>query len=88
MKTIFFYITIILFAVGCSKNNNSSSGYATDVFPDKVGDTWTYLVNDTSIYSYNQQPNIITQYNMNVSIINSTQLTILAHGLLCMYRKT
>jgi hypothetical protein len=51
---------------------DTTNTFATDTFPNKVGDTWLYLVNDTTV---NGQDSTASQYNMTVSIINSTQLT-------------
>ena len=62
MKKIFFCCIILLFAFACKKgNNNNNNGVnenATDLFPDKPGDTWLYLVNDTAVYTLNGQSNV------------------------------
>jgi hypothetical protein len=75
MKTILSYSTILflLLATGCSKNSNSNNTNtsATDIFPNKVGDNWLYLVNDTTV---NNQDSSAAQYNMTISIVDSVQL--------------
>lgn len=75
MKSILFCCIILLLVSGCRKSidNNAGNQNRTDIFPNKVGDTWVYLVNDTS-YSF-QNPATIVQYNMTVSIIGSVQLS-------------
>jgi len=78
MKTILLCCTLLLFAFGCKKNNNSDNGntintYATDIFPNKVGDTWLYLVNDTTVNLFSHDSSAI-QYSMSISITDSVQL--------------
>lgn len=73
---LFCCITLLL-AFGCRKsnnNNNSGNQNATDIFPNKVGDTWVYLVNDTTVPKFNGQSSTIAQYNMTITIIDSVQL--------------
>ena len=48
MKTILFSFMLILLAEGCRKSNNNSNIASNEIFPDKVGDTWHYLVYDTT----------------------------------------
>jgi hypothetical protein len=75
MKNIFFCFIVLLTTYGCKKdnNNNSDRNYnGSDVFPNKIGDTWVYLVNDTSFTSSNS--GTVSQYNMTISIIDSVQL--------------
>ncbi len=65
-------ICILLFAFGCRKNDKNAISNSTDIFPNKVGDTWLYLVNDTTV---NGQDSSAVQYNMTVSVIDSIQLS-------------
>lgn len=77
MKSILFCCTILFFAVGCRKGNNydySSNQNATDIFPNKVGDTWLYLVNDTTVNRNTPLDSPASQYNLRVSVIDSIQL--------------
>src|SRR5260221_14233952 len=72
MKNILILSIILLFVSGCKKdNNNTANTIATDTFPNKIGDTWLYLVNDTTI---NGQDSTAAQYNMTVSVTDSVQL--------------
>jgi hypothetical protein len=76
MKNIFFCFIVLLITYGCKKdnNNNSDSNHSgSGIFPNKIGDTWVYLVNDTSFTSSNS--GIVSQYNMTISIIDSIQLS-------------
>jgi hypothetical protein len=75
MKKMLFCCIVLLLAFGCRKSNNNNIGTqnATDIFPNKVGDTWTYSVNDTS-FSY-QNPVTAVQYNMTISVIDSVHLS-------------
>jgi hypothetical protein len=73
MKTLVFCTMILLFVIACRKNAVSSANQnGSDTFPDKIGDSWTYLVNDTT-YTL-QTPLVITQYTMTVSVIDSITL--------------
>ncbi len=73
MKQIFLYSIAILLASGCRKssNSNGTTKGATDVFPNKVGDTWVYKVMDTLVNANVRTP---SQYDMNVSITGSVTL--------------
>lgn len=60
---------------GCKKvNSNNNNQTATDVFPNKVGDTWLYLVNDTTVNRSAPNDSPAAQYNLRVSVIDSIQL--------------
>lgn len=74
MKTILSCCVSLLFALGCRKNShNNNNQSSASIFPNEVGDNWTYIVNDTSYSDYQPNP-IIAQYNMTVSIIDSVTL--------------
>jgi hypothetical protein len=75
MKNILICFTILVITYSCKKRstgNNNSNQNGSDIFPNKVGDTWIYLVNDTS-YAFSNSATI-SQYNMTISIIDSVQL--------------
>src|SRR5450432_1597482 len=71
MKTLFFSLLLILLAAGCRKHNYSNI-VSNEIFPDKVGDTWHYLVYDTTING--NIPTAFSQYNVDVSIVADTTL--------------
>ena len=68
MKTIIFSFILILLAQGCRKSNDSSNVASNEIFPGKVGDTWRYLVYDTTTGGGS------SQYYVDVSIISDTTL--------------
>jgi hypothetical protein len=73
MKYLLIGFSSLLIVYSCKKGstgNNNQNG--SDVFPNKVGDTWVYLVNDTS-YAFSNSATI-SQYNMTIAIIDSIQL--------------
>jgi hypothetical protein len=73
MKNILICFSILLLVYGCKKTGTGNSNQTgSDVFPNKVGDRWVYLVNDTS-YAFSSSATI-TQYNMTISVIDSVQL--------------
>ena len=72
MKSILSCLIILLITAGCKKSHDDNDQNGPGVFPNKVGDTWVYLVNDTSYGASNSAT--ISQYNMTVSIIDSVQL--------------
>jgi hypothetical protein len=69
MRRFPLFAVILLLVVACKKNHDQP---APEIFPDKVGDNWLYLVNDT--FTTYQSPPVITQYNMMVSVIDSILL--------------
>ena len=83
MHKIAFGCFIVLLTAGCRKTSigNTANNNATDIFPDKVGDTWQYLVNDTSISVISSQNKTVTHYNLTVSIIDSVYLPASIHGI-------
>ncbi len=68
MKTLFFSYMLLLVAAGCHKVNNSSNKASGEIFPNKVGDTWHYLVYDTTTGGSR------SQYYVDVSIVADTAL--------------
>ena len=71
MKKLLYCCIIALLALSCRKTNPDTTATAA-IFPDKVGNSWLYQVNDTA-YSF-ANPAIITQYNMTVTITDSVTL--------------
>ena len=74
MKPLFFCGIIFILASGCEKNNNTGTSSGTDIFPNKIGDTWVYLVNDTTFIRSNHQDFTVDQYHVTVSVVDSVQL--------------
>jgi hypothetical protein len=73
MKAISLCCMLLLLTLACRKSdNNNSNNNATEMFPSKPGDTWVYLVNDTT--SKYGSPDSIRQFNMTVTVIDSIQL--------------
>ncbi len=61
---------LILLATGCKKSNNGNTN-AQEQFPNTIGDTWHYIVKDTTI-----QGNLVsgsTQYNVDVLIVDTVK---------------
>lgn len=70
MKTIRIGIVLLFVAWGCNKSSPGNSG-SQDLFPNKIGDSWHYLVKDTTL-----QGNLdsgVTQYNVDVLVIDTVK---------------
>jgi hypothetical protein len=65
LKTLFLALVLILLAVSCNKSNNQNTG-TQDIFPNKIGDSWHYLVKDTTIQGNLDSGSI--QYDVDVLI--------------------
>ncbi len=72
MRTALILLAFLVVQVGCKKTNDDNNNDLASVFPNKVGNTWTYLVNDTSYFL--QNPPTITQYTITVSVIDTITL--------------
>lgn len=72
MKTLFFSFMLLLLAAGCSKSNNTGNTPSNEIFPDKIGDIWHYLVYDST--TGGNIPIAYSQYNVDVSIMADTSL--------------
>jgi len=72
MRTPLIIVAILVVQVGCKKTNVADNNDPVSIFPNKVGNSWTYLVNDTSYFLLN--PPTITQYTMTVSIVDTITL--------------
>lgn len=71
MKIIRYSIIVLLLS-GCKKNNDNQHINSTEIFPDKVGNSWTYNVHDTTIHFTSDSS--FAEYNLTVSIVDSIQL--------------
>ncbi len=61
---------LLVLAIACKKTNNGNTS-SQDVFPNKIGDQWHYLVRDTTIQG-NQDSGSI-QYNLDVTIVGTVK---------------
>src|ERR1700733_1443700 len=62
---------LLAFMAGACKKNNTGDTGSSDIFPNKVGDRWHYLVKDTT-ESYNDST--ATQYDLYVNIVGRVLL--------------
>jgi hypothetical protein len=73
MKIVFLFCGLVLLGWSCKKIHEGSAGHdASDFFPNKVGDTWLYHVTDTLLTT--QTVDSIREYDMTVSVVDSTIL--------------
>ena len=74
LKREILYVAVLLLGLtpGCKKSNSVNTT-ADDQFPNKIGDTWHYLVKDTTIHG--GQNSSSTQYNVDVVIVNTVKLS-------------
>ena len=70
IKTFTPGILILLLPLACNKSNSGSTS-SPDVFPNKFGDRWQYLVKDTT--TQGNQESSSTQYTVNVEIVGMVQ---------------
>ena len=63
---------LLLMAAGCKKEDTGNAG-SLDVIPNTVGDSWHYLVKDTTIQG--SQFGGSTQYNVDILIIDTIKLS-------------
>ncbi len=70
MKIPFIAFTLLLLAAGCKKNTNTTASGSS--FPNDIGDTWHYLVYDTT--TVNNAVSDTTAYNVDVTIVADTTL--------------
>ena len=61
-------VLLLLLAIGCSKSNTGNTN-SPDLFPNKTGNAWHYLVKDTTIKG--NVGVVSTQYNVDVLIVNN-----------------
>jgi hypothetical protein len=70
LKTICLGAVLLLMATGCNKSNTRNTS-SLDVFPNTIGDSWHYLVKDTTIQG--NQDSGSTQYNVDVLIVDTVK---------------
>ena len=68
LKTFYMGIVLLLLTVSCNKSNTQNTG-SSDSFPNKIGDTWHYMVKDTTIQGNLDSGS--TQYNVDVLIVDT-----------------
>jgi hypothetical protein len=70
MKNIHVGVFLLVLVTSCNKSNTGNSG-SPDLFPNTIGDSWHYLVKDTTI-----QGNLDSgskQYNVDVMIVGTVK---------------
>ena len=68
LNTFFKGVVLLFLAVGCNKSNTQNTG-SRDVFPNTIGDSWHYLVKDTTIQGNLDSGS--TQYNVDVLVVDT-----------------
>ena len=68
MKTFYKGVVLLLLAAGCNKSNTQNTS-SLDVFPNTVGNSWHYLVKDTTIQGNLESGS--TQYYVDVLIVDT-----------------
>jgi hypothetical protein len=61
---------LLLLGTGCHKSNTGNRG-SRDVFPNTIGDSWHYLVKDTTLQG--SQLGGFTQYNVDILIVDTVK---------------
>jgi hypothetical protein len=69
-KAFFTGVVVLLIVTGCNKSNNQNTA-SRDVFPNRIGDSWHYLVRDTTIQGNLDSGS--TQYNVDVLIVDTVK---------------
>jgi hypothetical protein len=70
LKTVYMGVVLLSLAAGCNKSNPQNIG-SLDVFPNTIGDSWHYLVMDTTIQGNLDSGS--TQYNVDVLIVDTVK---------------
>ena len=70
LNTFFKGVVLLFLAVGCNKSNTQNTG-SRDVFPNTIGDSWHYLVKDTTIQGNLDSGS--TQYNVDVLVVDTVK---------------
>jgi hypothetical protein len=70
LKTVYMGVILLSLAAGCNKSNPQNIG-SLDVFPNTIGDSWHYLVMDTTIQGNLDSGS--TQYNVYVLIVDTVK---------------
>ena len=71
MKTIYIGGVLLLLVAGCNKSNTGNID-SQDLFPNKIGNYWHYMINDTTIQGNLDSGS--TQYNVDVLIVDTIRL--------------
>jgi hypothetical protein len=95
MKKIRWAFIIFFLAAGCQKSDSSSqvlppendSTSSQVLFPNRVGDEWHYLVNDTAIHNSGFDSSVvISKYDVDVAIVGRVRLANNAIATIWQYR--
>jgi hypothetical protein len=70
LKTVCIGAVLLLLFAGCNKIDTGNTG-SLDVFPNTIGDSWHYLVMDTTIQG--NQIGSSTQYNVDILIVDTVK---------------
>src|SRR5450432_815960 len=70
LKTIHRGVLLLLLAAGCNKSNTGNTG-SPNLFPNRIGDAWHYLVRDTTLQGNLDSGS--TQYNVDVLIVDTVK---------------
>ena len=70
LKTFYMGVVLLLLAAGCKKTNTQNTG-SPDVFPNAIGDTWHYLVKDTTIQGSMDSGSV--QYAVDVLVVDTVK---------------
>jgi hypothetical protein len=70
LKTVHRGVLLLLLAAGCNKSNTGNT-VSQDLFPNKIGDSWHYLVKDTTIQGNLESGS--THYGVDVLIIDTVK---------------
>lgn len=73
MKTIYLGAVFLLLVAGCNKSNTGNTR-SSNVFPNTIGDSWHYMVRDTTIQGTQDSGSI--QYNVDVLIVDTVKWPI------------
>ncbi len=72
LKTICKGILLLILVAGCHKSNTVNT-VSQDLFPNKIGDNWHYMVKDTTLQGNLDSGS--TQYNVDVLIVDTVKWT-------------
>jgi hypothetical protein len=70
MKAMYMGVFLLILAAACKKSNSGNTSSA-DIFPNKIGDSWHYLVKDTTVQGSQDSGSI--QYTVDVLIVDAIQ---------------
>jgi hypothetical protein len=70
MKAIRMVVFLSVLAAGCNKSNSGNTT-SPEIFPNKIGDSWHYLVKDTTVQGSQDSGSV--QYTVDVLIVDTIQ---------------